>query len=170
MQKYILTITALVFNVYLQAVEYNNILFDSRSIMGVYKQTSSETENNDIPALWDTFRKEIYDKLPGAKDNRVYVIYTDYAGDCRKNNPYTVIIGYESSFFKEQLENSTTVTIPAGVYKVAQRSGTFPDAVIGLWDDIFNSGYQQVHSINFEVYNGDLDAAPHVAVYLATQE
>jgi len=65
--------------------------------------------------------------------------------------------------------NITTVTIPEAVYKVAQRSGSFPDAVIGLWDDIFSSGYKQIHTINFEVYDGDLDAAPHVAVYLATR-
>ena len=104
MQKYLLIITALFLN--LEAVDYRNILFDSKSITGVYTRTCSDTENTDIPALWDTFRQEIYDKLPNAKNNPVYVIYTDYTGDCRQNNPYTMIIGYESSFFASLDTNS----------------------------------------------------------------
>jgi predicted transcriptional regulator YdeE len=167
MKKYILALVT-IFTITAQ-VEYKNILLDPIEVTGIYVTTSSETENIDIPALWERFKQEDYSKVPEAKNNRIYAIYTDYTGDCRQNNPYTMVIGYESNFLKKQSLDTKTVTIPAAVYKVAQTAGAFPDAIIALWEDIFNSDYKQLHTINFETLDGNLETETAIKIYLATQ-
>lgn len=150
----------------LQALDLQEYLMPETKIAGVYVVTSSETEGHDIPALWDAFRREMHNTIE-AKNDPVYVVYTDYTGDCRKNNPYTVVIGYEASIAQRFAGQVMTVTIPAALYKSAQKVGSFPDNVIVLWDEIFNSEFEQNHTINFERFTGDLDCKSRVEIFLA---
>lgn len=158
---------ALLLFISLQAVELTNHFFHAKKVVGISTVTSSETEGTDIPALWDRFRQEIYATLPQPETARIYVIYTNYTGDCRRNNPYTVVIGLEDSATMRAPAETIAVTIPATQYAVAQANGNFPDNVISLWDAIFASGFQQKHTINFEIFEGDLDRESNVKIYLA---
>ncbi|REL28111.1 AraC family transcriptional regulator [Thalassotalea euphylliae] len=113
---------------------------DSKTIYGICTRTNNATEmspNGKIPALWQTFDRQVAVDYPGGE--RVYGAYFDYASD--QHGDFTVLAGYDAknSTPKAQADESlTTITIPSGRYLVFRQQGEMPQIAIDVWTEVWH--------------------------------
>ena len=119
-----------------------------------------------IPKLWSDFQSiiqssEIQDSIPYG----VYYNYTDVT-----NPTYSLIAGIESQL-ELPSEFSEEVQIKAGFYLEFSKAGELPQAVIELWQEIWQyfestSKFKRLYTTDYEVYA----TKNLVKIYIAIEE
>ncbi|OAJ94181.1 GyrI-like domain-containing protein [Vibrio bivalvicida] len=119
-----------------------------------------------IGKLWEHFYSQALPNL--CPESRVYGVYTNYESDF--NGAYDVIAcsdtlhnGTDGSFVKAHIE--------AGSYLVFSAEGEFPQAVINLWQVIWNyfanddCQHKRAYTTDFEFYKSAQEIEIYIAVH-----
>jgi len=93
-----------------------------------------------------------------SKPNVTYSVYTEFESD--ENGEYTYFVGEAVDSLQDQdLENFTTITIPASKYtKFTTEAGKMPDNIITAWQEIWamqenDFGGKRKYIADFEIYD-----------------
>ncbi len=128
------------------------------SLAGVTVRTSNAAEMGPeakISGLWAKFwAEEIAGKLgKSAEPPVIYGCYAEYESDV--NGAYTLMIGIEQEHRQGNMQDVTTLELPASHYAVFQsRTGPLPDIVIETWQRIWK--YTEEHGLE-RTYTGDFE-------------
>ncbi|MFS8562909.1 MAG: GyrI-like domain-containing protein [Rhabdochlamydiaceae bacterium] len=136
--------------------------------IGLELRTNNEECSVAMPAHKDRFFKEnILAKIPNKINGNILALYTDYEGDYTK--PYSWILGCEVSSLDQVPEGLVGKKIPASKYTVFTTQGEFPQGLIAVWQNIWQSSLPRSYTSDFEVYPSDFDPQqnPNVKVYIA---
>lgn len=115
------------------------------------------------------FQENIPAKISNKVNGDILALYTDYEGDYTM--PYSWVIGYEVSNLDEVPEGLVGKIIPKSKYAVFTTRGEFPQGLIAVWQDIWNSALPRLYTSDFEVYRSSFDPQrnPEVKVYIAIE-
>jgi predicted transcriptional regulator YdeE len=136
--------------------------------IGLELRTTNEECSLAMPVHKEKFFKEnIISKIPNKINGNILALYTDYEGDYTK--PYSWILGCEVSSLDQVPEGLVGKIIPKSKYAVYTTQGGFPQGLIAVWQNIWQSGLPRLYSSDFEVYRSDFDPQrnPQVNVYIA---
>src|SRR5512135_1931940 len=107
-------------SIFAQTSAPKTVHHDEFAVVGIEARTSGERElsgEGEIPALWETFRREhALEKIPNKADANIYVLYTDYSRD--RMGEYSVIIGAKVNDKSQVSAGMVAKTVPAGQYAV----------------------------------------------------
>lgn len=156
-------------------MRYEKVNLSEKLIAGVKDRTSSllesEYEEAKIPMLWRTyFQSSILSPIPDECENSpAYALYYEYEDGMSAE--YSVLVGTEVSQTKNIKNEYEHTKIQKGEYLRFDASGTLPETVIKLWQDIWkffeqNKEYERVFRSDFEVYSGEED----VSIYIGIKE
>lgn len=134
---------------------------DEFSIIGIEGRTSGEKEMSAggiIPGMWQKFYMEgIIEKIPNKADERLYAVYTDFAGD--RKGEYTVVIGARVKDKTQPPAGMVLKTIPSGKYAVlSSEKGTVYEVIPAAWmkiaalEDKDQLGGKRAYKADYEVY------------------
>jgi predicted transcriptional regulator YdeE len=138
--------------------------------IGLELKTNNEECSLAMPAHKERFFKEnIISKIPNKINGDILALYTDYEGDCTK--PYSWILGCEVSDLDEVPQGLVGKMIPESRYAVYTTQGEFPQGLIAVWQDVWQSNLPRLYTSDFEVYRSDFDPQrnPQVKVYIAIE-
>lgn len=147
-------------------VEHQNKKF----FIGRELRTNNEECSLAMPAHKNRFFKEdILSKIPNKINGNILALYTNYEGDYTKS--YSWILGCEVSNLDLVPEGLIGKVIPESKYAVFTTQGEFPQGLIAVWYDIWQSSLQRLYTSDFEVYRSDFDpkSNPEVKVYIAME-
>lgn len=130
-------------------------------VVGISVRTTNENgqAKQDIGGLWGQFIEEgVRAKIPNVVDESIYAVYTEYEGDHSK--PYTAILGYRVDSLNEIPDGMVGHEIEPGDFEKFTAKGNLKgDAVIGMWNQIWNANLDRAYTSDFEVY-GEKAANP----------
>ena len=118
-----------------------------------------------IGDLWARFYSQQGHNI--TESTNVYGVYTDYESDV--NGQYTVFSAADTLIDDKTL---CTVNVASGSYLQFSAQGELPDAVIKLWQDIWqyfandNCQYKRSYTTDFEHYTG----ATSVDIFIAIND
>lgn len=134
------------------------VTIDKKNVIGFTARTENNAEisgNGKIPALWESFMGSV------AKNNLTNFVpvgvYWNYESDM--NAKFNVTAGIEFTD-KNAKAFSDHVTIQAGKYLQFSKEGKNPEAVIELWQEVWqyfsneNSEFKRAYITDFELYTG----------------
>lgn len=107
------------------------------NIIGISTITSNAAalNQNTIGKLWAEFLKTpIKEKLSNISSSSIFAVYSDYENGYQ--GQYKITIGYAVNEVSDTPKGLTTVTIPAGKYKVF-KSQNAPEDIINTWKTIW---------------------------------
>lgn len=139
-------------------------------LIGLELRTHNAECSSTMPAHKDRFFKEnIPAKIPNKINGDMLALYTDYEGDYTM--PYSWILGCEVSSLDQIPEGLVGKVIPASNYAVFTTQGAFPQGLIAVWQDVWQSGLPRAYTSDFEVYPSDFDPErnPEVKLYIAIE-
>ena len=144
-------------------------VIDQIYVIGIELRTVNQPGRADveIPQHWDRFiRENVLEGIPHKKNEKVFVLYTDYEGDFTQ--PYSMIIGCEVASLTEIPDGLVGKTIPAGTYALFPAEGAFPESVMQAWQDIWNSSVNRAYTVDFETYPADFQEVeePRVDIFI----
>lgn len=113
------------------------------------------------------FRENIPAKIPNKINGNILALYTDYEGDYTK--PYSWILGCEVSSLDDVPTGLVGKVIPESDYAVFTTQGSFPQGLITVWQNVWQSQLHRSYTSDFEVYRSDFDPekSPEVLLYIA---
>lgn len=121
------------------------------TIVGIACRTSNETAMQDIPAHWAKFfSDQVASQVPHKLSDEIFALYCDYEGDYTQ--PYTLVIGYNTSGVDEIPKGLVAKVIPASNYAQFTATGAFPESVIQTWGKIWQSNLARTYTGDFEIY------------------
>ena len=126
---------------------------DTFQVIGIKIKTSNQRAVQDIAQIWGRFFSEdIKNKIPNKLSGDVFAIYTEYEGDHSK--PYSYILGCAVSSLGSIPDGMIGMTIPSAEYEVFIAKGKMPDAVVEVWQHIWQPEIDSKRSYktDFEVY------------------
>lgn len=130
---------------------------ESRNIVGIAIRTSNQDQQaaTDIPKLWEQFSNEdIINKIPNKVNNDMYCIYTEYEGDFTQ--PYTTLIGCETTDLTHVPEGMKGITIEGGAYMKLTACGKLSDGVVVQeWSKVWQSDLPRTYKADFELYKAE---------------
>jgi predicted transcriptional regulator YdeE len=138
--------------------------------IGLELRTNNEECSLAMPAHKDRFFKEnIPSKIPNKINGNILALYTDYEGDYTM--PYSWILGCEVANLDEVPEGLVGKVILESKYAVFTTQGEFPQGLIAVWQEIWQSGLPRSYTSDFEVYQNDFDPKrnPEVKVCIAIE-
>ncbi|HSW87360.1 MAG TPA: GyrI-like domain-containing protein [Rhabdochlamydiaceae bacterium] len=135
-------------------------------VIGIPVKTSNENFEKEALPLWGKFNQEkqqIQDRL----NQNCLAVYTDYEGD--HTQPFTFMTGCEVSNLQAIPKGMVGIEISASTYAVFTASGPFPQSLIQVWENIWNSDLKRTYATDFEVYLSDFNPEknPEIKVYIA---
>jgi predicted transcriptional regulator YdeE len=123
-------------------------------VIGIAVRTTNENNQakQDIGFLWHKLMSEnIITKIPNIIDETIYAIYTDYESDHTK--PYTTILGYKVSSLNDIPDGMIGKKIESATYTKFVAKGDLTDnAVIDVWNEIWNIDIDRTYQSDFETY------------------
>ncbi len=143
---------------------------EKKLFIGLELRTNNEECSLAMPAHKERFFKEdILSRIPNKINENVLALYTDYEGDYTK--PYSWILGSEVSSLEQVPEGLVGKTIPESKYALFTTQGEFPQGLIAVWQNVWESGLPRSYTSDFEVYRSDFDPQgnPEVKVYIAVE-
>lgn len=165
--KKILTLLICFLSFQVHALEYEQQ--KEKLFIGLELRTNNQECSLAMPLHQARFFQEnIPSKIPNKINGNILALYTDYEGDYTR--PYSWILGYEVSSLDEVPEGLVGKVIPESKYAVFTTQGAFPQGLIAVWQEIWQSGLPRSYTSDFEVYpaNFDPERNPEVKVYIAT--
>lgn len=138
--------------------------------IGLELRTNNEECSLTMPTHKDRFFKEnIPSKIPNKVNGNILALYTNYEGDYTK--PYSWILGCEVSNLDEVPEGLVGKVIPESKYAVFTTQDEFPQGLIAVWQEVWQSELPRSYTSDFEVYRHDFDPKrnPEVKVYIAIE-
>jgi predicted transcriptional regulator YdeE len=139
--------------------------------IGLELRTNNEECSLTMPTHQERFFYEnIPAKIPNRIDGNILALYTDYEGDYTK--PYSWILGCEVSSLNEIPVGLVGKVIPKSKYAVFTTQGEFPQGLIAVWQNIWQSNLSRSYTSDFELYRSDFDPQknPEVKVYIALDD
>jgi len=141
-------------------------------LAGIAVRTTNQNgqSEKDIGALWAKFMGEgVLQQINNSATDDIYCVYTDYETDF--TGPYTALLGCKVTSIDNQPESITSLTVPAGKYRIYNLSGKFPENVHQAWTEIWNSSVERVYTVDFDLYcaNAESFEETRVAIYLAVK-
>jgi predicted transcriptional regulator YdeE len=143
---------------------------NEKFFIGLELRTDNEKCSLAMPEHKERFFNEnIVSKIPNKINGDILALYTDYEGDYSK--PYSWILGCEVSSLAEVPGGLVGKIIPESKYAVFTTQGEFPQGLIKVWQNIWQSGFTRLYTSDFEVYRSDFDPQrnPEVKVYIAIE-
>lgn len=143
-----------------------NEISDAIKIVGISTITSNEAafSQNTIGKLWETFLKtSIKEKLTGISSTSIFAVYSDYEDGYK--GKYKITIGYAVKDVDKIPEGLTTVTIPAGKYKIFKSKSQAPEDIINTWKMIWqidSTIFQPNFVTTFEEYKDNNEVVIHI--------
>jgi len=136
--------------------------------IGLPLRTDNTEAHTAIPAHWGRFYSEnVLAKIPKRLNGDVLAVYTEYEKDHTK--PYTMILGCETASLDEIPEGLVGIEIPAARYAVFTSNGPHPDALIQIWQSVWNGDLDRSFTADFELYPAQFDPVknPQAKVFIA---
>lgn len=115
-----------------------NQIDKSINIVGISTITSNEAALNQhtIGKLWNEFLSTpIKEKLAGISSPSVFAVYSNYENGYQ--GKYQITIGYAVNDTSTIPNGLTTVTIPAGKYKIFKSKSPAPEDIVDTWKTIW---------------------------------
>lgn len=138
-------------------------------VTGFAVRTSNAAEKNATTAkmsqLWERFYIEAVPKL--TVNSKVYGLYSNYQSDFTGEFDITACA---TNISLADYKDLVTREIKPGSYLVFSRQGNMPQAVVGLWQEIwdyFNSAncqYTRAYETDFEYYKSDTEVEIYISV------
>lgn len=139
-------------------------------LVGIELRTNNEECSLAMPAHKNRFFEEnVPSKIPNKINGNILALYTDYEGDHTMS--YSWILGCEVPNLDEVPEGLVGKVIPASKYAVFTTQGEFPQGMIAVWQQIWQTELPRSYTSDFEVYRNDFDPErnPEVKVYIAIE-
>ena len=122
-------------------------------VMGIETRTTNENAQapKDIAPLWGRFyRENIQSQIPNQKTGEVLGLYCEYEKDHTK--PYTLVAGCEVTLAGDTPPGFVLKHVPAAKYAVFEIHGKFPQAVLDVWQWLWQGNLRRTYTGDFEVY------------------
>lgn len=120
-------------------------------VVGVSVVTDNTKGTEDINALWERFFKDsIGTKIAQKVNDVIYAVYSDYEGDHEK--PYRLTIGYRVKNAERVAGSMTHVHVPAQEYAVLSAAGQQPQALMDVWQAVWQSDLDRTYKADYEEY------------------
>jgi predicted transcriptional regulator YdeE len=158
----------------MQAESMKKVQKPETHVIGIACRTAntSDAAPIDIPRLWQRFYAEnILSQIPNSMTDHVIALYCDYEGDY--SQPYTCVIGCRVSSIEEVPEGMVAKTIPASTFAVYEAVGEFPQSVLNVWNEVWQSTtLKRTYAGDYEIYGKRffIDASKPVSIYVAIEE
>lgn len=154
------------------AEKYTIVQKPSMMVIGIECRTSNNPDAgpHDIPQLWNKFYSEnIFTQIPNKASDEVVALYCDYEGDYTQ--PYSVVIGCQTTSIDTIPEGMVTKTLPASSYALFHAVGEFPKSLIDAWGTIWQTDLKRTYTGDMEVYGETFhqDASKEVSILIAIQ-
>ena len=136
--------------------------------VGYSVRTTNANEQNPatakIGSIWEKFFTVALPKLTA--QSKVYGVYTNYESD---HTGEFDVIACANTLSTDTLADSVSVQMEAGKYLIFAAQGQMPQAVIGLWGEVWeyfgtaNCEHTRSFTTDFEFYKG----ADEIEIYIA---
>ncbi len=141
----------------------------SFQVTGFSLRTKNADEMNPSTAkigqLWEKFYTEAYPKL--TSDSKVYGVYTHYESDA--TGAFDVI-ACADTLQPSMFNDAIPLSIASGNYLKFSATGTLPQAVIELWEQVWhyfsasNCPHTRAYTTDFEYYKSDNEVEIFIAL------
>ncbi len=134
-------------------------------IVGISTITSNELalNQNTIGKLWGEFlSSSINDKLADISSSSIFAVYSDYENGYQ--GKYKITIGYAVNDISNIPDGLSTVTIPAGKYRIFNCKSGAPEDIVETWKTIWQidpNVFQPNFITTFEEYKDN-----EVSIYI----
>lgn len=148
-------------------MKYTTVQKGPMQVMGIELRTTNEKwqSGKDIPPFWARFYREgIQTKIPNQKTGEVLGLYCDYEKDHTK--PYSLIAGCEVVLVGDIPPDFVIKHIPAAKYAVFEIGGKFPEALMQVWQWVWEGHLKRTYVADFEVYQIGFDGDTHTDIHL----
>ena len=153
-------------------MDYQVVEHPPFQVMGIELQTSKENSRDlsEIAAHWERFYTESTPShIPNQVNGNILGLYTDYKG--KTHQDYSLVIGCQVEEGTEPPKGFVLKEVSASKYAHFSLSGTFPDSLVEVWEQINASKMPRTYAGDFEQYGPYFhpEKSPHFDLFISIQ-
>ena len=125
---------------------------DPISAIGIEIHTSND-HPDEIGACWQRFIEgELASQIPMRESDEIIACYCDYEGD--HTEPYTFFLGCEVGPEAAAPSGMRKRRIPGGSFAQFSATGPMPEALMVMWQSIWEAPLDRVYVADYEIHDG----------------